>query len=388
MAEFKPMVKMETTEPSVILKLKKGGHVNMKHSKGEHGHKSMNRMAMGGAMPDAAIPTLGPIARAMAAKRRPMPRTVAAPAPAPMPAPSMGGMMRPMKKGGEFEGSAKDMAQDKKLAKKHGMSMKAWESSKMDDKHDRQESMKGLKKGGSAGIKLARPGGYANGGTVSDSVAAEYKNTKMHDGDKLDTAAGKTGGVRMSNAGGFKHGGKAMKKYAMGGVVENSPSMRSSWENRPADTTPAGKTNTTTGGVKDSNGGGYRKGGAVKKHFATGGSVSTGRAVAMPEGRKAPSAPVSIDRLSGTFKKGGRVMRKADGGDIEDLSKGAYDATMNEPPMGMGFAKKVHGMMDNLFASKKEAGAGRGFVNPKSVTKTKESVTVSPGNKRGGSVKC
>jgi hypothetical protein len=30
MGQFKPMVKMETTEPSVILKLKKGGHVNMK----------------------------------------------------------------------------------------------------------------------------------------------------------------------------------------------------------------------------------------------------------------------------------------------------------------------------------------------------------------------
>jgi hypothetical protein len=55
------------------------------------------------------------------------------------------------KKGGmAFEGSAKDEAQDKKLAKKHGMSMKAWEASSMDDKHDRQKSMKGLKRGGKA----------------------------------------------------------------------------------------------------------------------------------------------------------------------------------------------------------------------------------------------
>jgi len=381
MGQFKPMVKMETTEPSVILRLKKGGHVNMKNSKGEHDHKPMNRMAMGGMMPDAAIPTLGPIARAMAAKRRPMPRTVAAPPP--MPAPSTGGMMRPMKKGGKFEGSAKDEAQDAKLAKKHGMSKKSWESSKMDDKHDRQESMKGLKKGGSTGVKLARPAGYATGGTVSDSVAKQFKNTKVVDGDKLDTASG-TGGVRMSNAGGFKDGGKAMKKYAMGGYAMGGSV---GWENRPANGTPPGKTNTTTGEVKDSNAGGYRKGGAVKKHFATGGSVSTGRAVAMPEGRKAPSAPVSIDRLSGTFKKGGRVMRKANGGDIEDLSKGAYDATMNEPPMGMGFAKKAQGMIDSLFSSKKEAGAGRGFVNPKSITKMKESVTVAP-MKKGGSAKC
>jgi hypothetical protein len=49
-----------------------------------------------------------------------------------------------------FEGSAKDEMQDKKLAKKYGMSMESWEKSKMDDKHDSQKSMKGLKKGGRA----------------------------------------------------------------------------------------------------------------------------------------------------------------------------------------------------------------------------------------------
>jgi hypothetical protein len=55
------------------------------------------------------------------------------------------------KKGGKaWEGSAKDEAQDKKLAKKHHMTMKAWEKSDMDKKHDRQHSMKGLKRGGKA----------------------------------------------------------------------------------------------------------------------------------------------------------------------------------------------------------------------------------------------
>lgn len=34
------------------------------------------------------------------------------------------------------EGSAKDMREDKKLAKKHGMSMEEWEASPMDAKHD------------------------------------------------------------------------------------------------------------------------------------------------------------------------------------------------------------------------------------------------------------
>ena len=49
-----------------------------------------------------------------------------------------------------------DAAQDparvkavQKLAKKHGMSMEKWEKSSMDVKHDRQQSPKGLKSGGS-----------------------------------------------------------------------------------------------------------------------------------------------------------------------------------------------------------------------------------------------
>jgi hypothetical protein len=62
------------------------------------------------------------------------------------------GKNTPFKKGGmaEFEDSAKDKMQDKKLAKKRGMSMKAWEKSPMDTKHDQQKSMKGLKRGGKA----------------------------------------------------------------------------------------------------------------------------------------------------------------------------------------------------------------------------------------------
>jgi hypothetical protein len=58
-----------------------------------------------------------------------------------------------LKKGGmakAFEGSAADMAQDKKLAKKYGMSMEDYEKSSVDAKHDKQRSMKGLKMGGKA----------------------------------------------------------------------------------------------------------------------------------------------------------------------------------------------------------------------------------------------
>jgi len=63
--------------------------------------------------------------------------------------------LRARKHGGKaWEGSAKDEAQDKKLAKKHGMSMSAWEKSNMDKKHDTQHSTKGLKKGGRTGKSL------------------------------------------------------------------------------------------------------------------------------------------------------------------------------------------------------------------------------------------
>ena len=59
--------------------------------------------------------------------------------------------------GKAFEGSAKDEREDKKLEKKYGMTHKEWEASDLDKKHDKQESMEGLKKGGRA--KRASGGG-------------------------------------------------------------------------------------------------------------------------------------------------------------------------------------------------------------------------------------
>lgn len=75
--------------------------------------------------------------------------------------------MAGLKKGGkvshmEWEHSKADLEQDKKLAKKHGMSMEKWEKSALDAKHDKQQSAEGLKKGG-------RAKRYA-GGAVDDRV--------------------------------------------------------------------------------------------------------------------------------------------------------------------------------------------------------------------------
>jgi hypothetical protein len=66
---------------------------------------------------------------------------------------AMGPMTR--KKGGkvsemEWEHSKEDLKQDKKLAKKHGMSLEKWEKSALDKKHDKNQSAEGLCYGGKA----------------------------------------------------------------------------------------------------------------------------------------------------------------------------------------------------------------------------------------------
>lgn len=85
--------------------------------------------------------------------------------------------LRGMKKGGaaKFEGSAKDVREDKKLAKKHGMSMKEWERSKMDEKHDKQRSMKGLKSGGECALDGEMQGTRPTGGRMARKSGGRAK---------------------------------------------------------------------------------------------------------------------------------------------------------------------------------------------------------------------
>jgi len=321
MGQFKPMVKMETTEPSVELKLKRGGVVKMKNGGSTTKAK---KMAMGGGAMDmmAGTPALvgrpavnapvrAPGKPSMAARRKAM---MAKKPSIPMTDPSMpaGNPGLPaMKEGG-------DMAQDKAMIKK------AFKQ------HDSQEH-----KGGKGTDLKLKKGGMNKGGMA-------------------------TGGVSLGNAGGFKTGGVALGNG--GGYA--------------------------TGGVTLGNAGGFKHGGkSSKKAYATGGTVNSGKPVAMPQGNKKPSAPVSINQLSGTFKKGGTVKMNGGGTSSDkgvDMSKGAYDASKKH-------SMELEEALNPLSMVKELAGKAKDYFMPKtadSVTKTKESVTVSPASKKRGGVAC
>ena len=351
MGQFKPMVKMETTEPSVELKLAKGGAVKMKK-----GGSATKKMAMGGGAMDMMMGTPALVGRpavnapvrapgkpSMASRRRAMmPKKPMMAPPADMPPMKKGGKMA---EGGESKGThMAEMSKMKGLEKE----LKSHESKPASKGH------KGLKTGG---VALGNAGGFKTGGVA------------------MGNAGGfKTGGVTMGNAGGFKHGGKSSKKA-----------------------------------------------------YATGGTVNSGRPVAMPQGNKKPSAPVSIDRLSGTFKRGG--MAKMNGGGsssdqekymLEDPKAVSDKASreLEEALNPLSMVKELYGKARDAFrgqgsVSDKEraealnrlSGKGNGSVTEReqkmmesmvdkplrgrgSVTKTEKSITVTPAGKRRGGVAC
>ena len=111
----------------------------------------------------------------------------------------------PYKKGGkvshiEWEHSKADLSQDKKLAKKHGMSLEAWEKSKLDEKHDRQQSTKGLKSGGKV-----------------EKVMREFKEGKLHSGSKQGPEVKSR---KQAVAIALSEAGKSRKTRAEGGKVK------------------------------------------------------------------------------------------------------------------------------------------------------------------------
>jgi hypothetical protein len=96
-------------------------------------------------------------------------------------------------------------------------------------------------------------------------------------------------------------------------------------DNSPAKSGEVKKGNAggfATGGVMKANSGGYRTGGAAKK-FAEGGRVQNdGGPEQMPQGRKPMPSPVSINMLSGTYKKGGSVSK------LQKMNKAEFAPSM------------------------------------------------------------
>ena len=368
MGQFKPMVKMMTTEPSIELKLKKGGAVK-KADGGVMGLPMASSMPARGGMMPVARPKKPSLAMRRAA---------------------MAGAT--MKEGGE---SPKEHKAEMKALKGIKSELKSHEGKPASKAH------KGLATGGVA--KSTKPGGYATGGVVNgqggfkkggiiktEDQGGAYRNTKM-DTAKPNNNSAPTGGVKLGNGGGYKAGGRTKVEGSENLYVE-SPQ-------------PGG----------DKRGGAIKKGGATKKHYATGGAVNdSGRAVAYPA--KKPSAPVSNDRQSGTFKKGGSVtpaekklqgnfksenataMKQAkaqsnlkyqSGGaaKVTDLSKGAYDKSIGPSDEDMDMAKAIRSIPSKLYEGAKSLFTSKDKPEG-SVTKTEKSVTVTPAKKRGGSVKC
>jgi hypothetical protein len=101
------------------------------------------------------------------------------------------------KKGGkvpvrQWENSAKDKAQDKKLAKKHHETFEEWEGSAADRKHDKQQSMKGLKRGGMTSLDGEMQTQEKVGGRIAKRDGGGLANLEMASGGRAKRADGGT----------------------------------------------------------------------------------------------------------------------------------------------------------------------------------------------------
>lgn len=357
---FSQMPKMMTDEPSVILKLKKGGHVGKrKEHDEEHGHKGMRDIERN---QHFEITGDAPKKPSMAERRK--------------------AMMAPMlmsKKGGKVGKEEKEIHKVEKELKKHesekagkahhglkagGRAMDSFETKttikgnekkfvkdKMMDgeHHDKHNGTGSIKEGKTAGFKHGGkvhkatggfiPEGTGNksnmgrsemGGTIEDNEG-DYLDTEIHSA-KRDRASG-TKGIKETNAGGYKNGGMIGRSGLSSASIEHD----GDFENRAANGTPKGKTKGKTGEVREANAGGFKKGGSLKKHYAKGGHVNDeGKPEAMAH--HFISEPVSNSRQSGTFKKGGHIKRFSEGGCMaeEEIKPKKSDTSAMRKLLGMG----------------------------------------------------
>ena len=360
---FSQMPKMMTDEPSVILKLKKGGHVAKKHHE-EHGHKAMHHTehhkkhhaehaeahAMGGSAPKKP---------SIMERRK-----------------AMSGALLNSKKGGHAKGG--DMAQDKAMIKKAFMQHDAQEhkgskgthlklkhggkvhhisghpeGSHEHHKHMAKHHAKMHKEGGSHHHKkmaehhkaMCSGGKYAEGGAIDkfetkttiEGNAKKFDKTKVVDGQHHDRVHG-TGEIKEGKPAGYKHGGKVHHKatggaipadtdkrvnkgkIVMGGTIEGNEHDYVNTEMHQADKDRA----HGTGGVRMANAGGFKRGGKIM-HKAAGGHATNWEnlpAQGTPPGKTNTKTGEVKESNAGGFKKGGAAKKHfATGGSVNDAGK-------------------------------------------------------------------
>jgi hypothetical protein len=363
MVEFKPMVKMYTDEPGVILKLKKGGKVHHKASHKaheEHGHKSMHHMA-GGHMHGAhhafeAEAGKAPKKPGMHERHRAMNPNLYA----------KGGKVAHKLDGGmmPMRAPAAPMAP---MGRQALMAMapaaRAARAAMV------RRALTGMKKGGTAGMEkhieklekelkhheampMAKAHHKASGGkidraetrTTIEKGAKKFERDFVVTGQKHDKAHG-TGEIHEGKPGGYKHGGKAHKKHhystggdipagtkksvnkgkiVMGGTIEDNegPYLETDVHTATADKAHG------TGGVSMSNAGGFRHGGKAKR-YAEGGSAKDDDQMSRSERSKQPSenpnySEVAVNKAIASSNRSGRKISGKEAKAIHALLKGRY----------------------------------------------------------------
>ena len=377
MGQFKPMTKMMTTEPTVELKLKKGGCVTSA-AKDMDDYKSMPKAADGGMFSRMRAPIINAAKKAIANKSS---------------APSKPSMMDRMKSMKANQPGAMGMA------RKAAQSM----PSKMSTQTSPMKP-KGLMGNVARQVSNAVKSMPANMPTQTSPMNPKGVMGGMMGMARKAAMANRPGKTMPANMPAMKKGGESKAVHAsemkkMSGLEKELKSHAG----KPASKAHKG---LKTGGVAMGQGGfktggvikgnaGYAKGGATKK-FADGGAVQDdGRAVKMPQGKKKPSAPVAITELSGTFKKGGKVGKFASGGrssDDEYMEQLVRDKKMDRATQ-KGYenapkaSRELESAMNPLSMAKEAFDKVKDYFSGSklpagSVTKTKESVTVA--KKRGG----
>ena len=314
MGQFKQMPKMKTTEPSVILKLKKGGHVNSKLTeKGENGFSAMSdnpkyRESMEAESGNA------PKKPSMADRKKAM-----------NPNFKDGGKIPKMGMGGDMAAMVKrfqDQAAQKKISQ--AQSVPTPDKPKIIQQLGRAPSMGNT--GGGSGIFNAASKAVSG---LSKAPQAIIKGGSGMLGNIAKTAqsASPFGGIGKALSGSSL---KKMFRFKEGGMMnggdmsQDKAMVKKAFKQHDAQEHMGGKgtkLSLKTGGVTKGAGGyktggvalsdgGFKNGGAaLKKAFATGGNVNDeGAAVKMP--RRPVSRPVANTMQSGTFARGGKVEKE------------------------------------------------------------------------------